>query len=122
MTENRYWLHAAIKHDVGSWKTKLKTKCELRDLEGEDVWRIRAKLKVQRPIRVGGKELVPYFAEEPFYSFSKERWNQNRAFFGVNVPINDHLEIALYYLNKAKNRGEVWTSDHIIGTEVVIPF
>ena len=67
MTEHRYWLHATFKRELAGYKAKFKPKLEFRDLEGDDVWRIRTKLKIQRSLQLGYIEIAPFLFEDPFH-------------------------------------------------------
>jgi hypothetical protein len=122
LTENRYWLHFTLKHEVARWKMKVKSKLEFRDLEDDEMWRFRGKLKVQRPLQMGSVEIAPFISEEPFYDFEDGRWNQNRAAIGLSTELTDHMDFSLYYMNVAKKSEDDWNSTHVVGTEIVFPF
>lgn len=122
LTEHRYWPHVTLKHEIGEWKIKLKSKLEFRDLKHDDVWRIRTKLKIQRPLHIASFKITPFLSEEPFYDFSDDRWNQNRAAVGLTTELRKHTDFTIYYMNMAKRSDDDWDSTHIVGTEIVFAF
>lgn len=122
LTENRCWFHASLKQAWGDWKCGFKATLEYRDLEEDDGWRMRTKFKVKHPLPVHGLMAVLFLADEPFYDFQSERWNQNRASAGLSADLADNLECTLYYMNVAKDRGDDWSESHVAGTEWVFSF
>ena len=122
LTENRYWLHLSLKGEAFGWKAKFKPLIEYRDLEGDDVWRFRPKLKIKRPLDLGSIQLTPYFAEDPFYVLEDGQWKQNRATAGFSFEPVEHLELSIYYMNVAKESDDGWYANHVIGTEIVFGF
>jgi hypothetical protein len=121
-TENRYWLHQSFMGALAGFECRLKTKLELRELEDNEVWRIRSRLKLQYPAKVGSLELAPFISEEPFYDFDAEAWNRNRAMVGLSVGVSQHVELSLYCLNLAEEDEDEWTTAHVVGTELVFAF
>ena len=122
LEENRTWLHGTVSASIAEWTVKLRTNLEYRDLEEDDTWRLREKVKVRRPLRLGSVELEPFAFEEPFYDFGAGRWNQNRAAAGFSFKAAGEIEISPAYMNLARRSGDDWSFAHVICTEIAFEF
>ncbi|MFO1492036.1 MAG: DUF2490 domain-containing protein [Kiritimatiellia bacterium] len=122
LEEKRAWLHATVSASFAEWTVKLRTNLEYRDLEADDTWRLREKVKVRRPLRLGAVELEPFAFEEPFYDFGAGRWNQNRAAAGFTFKLAEGIEMSPAYMNLARRSGDDWSFAHVICTEVAFEF
>lgn len=122
LEEHRYWLHHTVSSSLSDWKVKLRSRIEYRDLEEDDTWRLREKVKLRRPLRVGPVGLEPFVFEEPFYDFGAGRWNQNRAAAGVTFKVAEGIEISPAYMNLSKRSGDDWSFAHVICTEIAFEF
>lgn len=121
-TENRYAAILVLKHEWTDWRVKLITTPEYRDLEGENDWRWREKLKVARPCSIGGIEATPWISEEVFYSFDDDALNQNRVAVGFSKELLWGIEATLYYLNRTDKEDSGWLTTHVLGTEFALKF
>jgi hypothetical protein len=121
-TENRYWLHAGVKHKVAGWNLSLRPKLEFRDKEKDDGWRLRTKFRIQRSVTLGGVAFTPYWSEEPFYDARTHEWNQNRMAVGLRFAVTRSLQLGAYYTHCALKSGDEWDNTHALGTELLASF
>ena len=121
-TEHRYAAILVLKHEWEAWRFKLTTKPEFRDVEGDDDWRWREKVKIARPLSVGGVEATPWMSEEIIYSFDDEEIGQNRVAIGISKELPWGIEGTLYYLNRNDKEDSGWLTTHVLGTEFARKF
>ena len=111
-----------MKTSIGDTKVSLKSKLEYRDVQGNDRWRLREKLKVKQPVNLGTAHFAIFVSDELFYDFDPEDWNQNRAAAGLSLEPFSNVELDLFYLNRADKDENEWSSVNVIGTEIVVAF
>jgi len=121
-TENRYWAHHGIKWQFDQSGLKLKSKIEYRNLENNNYWRFRSKLKYHHEIQTDSSNTTTFLSIEPFYDFNEDKLNQNRTAVGLSFDLSESIEISIYYLNIAKKAIDNWNYTNVLGTEVAIRF
>ncbi|MBI3010888.1 MAG: hypothetical protein HYY58_00125 [Candidatus Omnitrophica bacterium] len=83
--------------------------------------------KLAYPTRFAGHKITPYAADDLFYDYTRDAWNQNRLFLGVAVPMGKALgaEVAVdvyYMLQSQLGKRHDWSSNHIVGTKLSMKF
>lgn len=121
-TEHRYAAILVLKQEWADWRFKLTTTPEFRDVEGDDNWRWREKIKIAKPVRIGRTEVTPWMSEEVFYSFDDEEIGQNRVAVGITKDLFWGIEGTLFYLNRTDKEDDGWLSTHVLGTEFALEF
>jgi hypothetical protein len=122
LTENRLLVPLAVGWTAGPWLCQLRNQLEYRDLEDSpDRWRMRERITLRWPVRLGRLSLVPFASEEAFYDFAAEQMNQNRAAVGLSVPWGKRMSLTVYYMNRA-DRDDDWSSVNVLGTEAALKF
>lgn len=120
--EHRLEMISIIKWQWSEFSFKLRNRLEYRNIDGDQNWRSREKIKVTRAVGFDGFYLTPYISEEIFYDFRVGDFNQNRVSIGVSKKIISGLEMSIYYLFKSNKRSGKWTHANVLGTEFVIVF
>lgn len=83
-------------------------------------WRMRQQVRAQGPISSGGK-LLGVMWTEAFYNFNTTDWgaregfDQWRTFVGVQIPLNDRLNVEPGYVNQTIFRRGEDRMNHILG-------
>jgi len=122
MTENRFLLPLTVGWTVKPWMFQMRNQLEYRDLENnQDRWRIRERIALRRPVRIGQFTVIPFVSEEVFYDFTVRQMNQNRLAAGLSVPWGKHMTLTIFYMNKADRDGD-WSTTNVLGTEVTFKF
>jgi hypothetical protein len=122
MTENRLLFPLTFGWALNPWQFQLRSQLEYRDLEDDqDRWRIRERILLKRPVRIGEVTVTPFISEEVFYDFTVEQMNQNRAAVGLSAPWGKHTTLSVFYMSKADRRDH-WSTVNVLGTEVAVKF
>jgi hypothetical protein len=119
--ENRLLFPLALEWDFPPWVFQWRNQLEYRDLETRDRWRLRGRLVVERPVKVGSLTVTPFVGGEVFYDLTVEQINQRRLAAGVSLPLRQHADLSVFYLNKAEKDGD-WSTVNVLGTEVAFEF
>jgi len=121
-TENRLLVPLTIGWAAKPWLLQLRNQLEYRDLEDDqDRWRIRERITLKWPVRVGELTVVPFASAEAFYDLTTDQLNQNRLAAGLSVPWGKHMALTIFYMNKA-DRDDDWSTTNILGTEIALKF
>ena len=103
------------------WLLQWRNQPEYRDLEEQDRWRIRERIMLKWPVRVGELTVIPFASAEAFYDFTADQINQTRLAAGLSVPWGRHMSLTVFYMNKA-DRDNDWSTTNVLGTEVAFKF
>ncbi len=118
------------KATVGPVDASLRWRLALRTIQGssgEQEWQFRVMPRLAYPTQLAGHKLVPYIADDLFYDYTRDAWNQNRLFLGVSVPLGTSLGadvgVELYYmLQNLLGARRDWSSNQILGTKLNVRF
>ena len=122
LTENRFLVPLTVGWTMKPWLLQWRNQLEYRDLEDdEDRWRIRERITLKWPVRVGELTVVPFASAEAFYDFTAGQLNQNRIGAGLSVPWRKHMTLTVFYMSKA-DRDDAWSSTNVLGTDVAVKF
>jgi len=120
-TENRLLLPLALQWTFEPWTIQWRNQPEYRDLEDGDRWRLRERILVERPVRIGQLTVTPFALEEMFYDLTEGERNQNRLAVGLSLPLRPCASLDLFYMSKADKDGD-WSSVNVLGTELALEF
>lgn len=123
-------LDVTPKTTLGPLELSARGRLALRTIQGgtgEQEWQVRVMPKLAYPTQLAGHALVPYVADDVFYDYTRDAWNQNRLFLGVAAPIGKMLgaEVtvdAYYMLQSQRGSRRDWSSNHIAGTKWSMKF
>ena len=93
---------------------------------GEQEWQLRMMPKVAYPTQFAGHKVTPYIADDWFYDYTRDAWNQNRFYAGFALPLGKvegaDIGIDLYYMLQHQLGAQDWSSNHILGTQLTVQF
>lgn len=122
-------LDVTPKATVGRFNLSVRGRLALRAIQGssgEQEWQVRLMPKVACPTTLAGHPITPYVADDLFYDYTRDAWNQNRLFLGATIPLGRSrgLEVAtdVYYMLQHQLGPRDWKSNHILGTRVSVRF
>lgn len=120
--EHRVEMIGILKWQWSEINFKLRNRLEYRNIEGNDSWRLREKIKLKKAVSVYGFIFKPYLSEEMFYDFKIGDINQNRFSIGLSKEITSNLEMSVYYLSKSNKKNGKWLNTNVLGTEFIVIF
>lgn len=120
--ENMPHANVTLKLDYIGFTMSTRSRFEYRDVENDDPkWRYRNKFGITLP-KFSSLEIRPYIADEFFVDIEQEDLVRNRLSTGLSFKLWKHLSGDVYYLWQATESGTDWTSYHILGTKLKVPF
>ena len=115
----------------GAFDLSLRVRLALRTIDrstGEQEYHMRFNPKVAYPTKFAGHQVTPYVANDLFYDYTRDAFNQNRLFLGFAVPLGEHKGVKtgldLYYMLQSQ-LGAVrddWSSNQILGAKWIAEF
>lgn len=123
-------LDVSPKTTLGPLQLSLRWRLALRTIEGssgEQEYQMRFMPKVACPTELWGRKLTPYVADDLFYDYTRDAFNQNRLFIGVSLPLGElrgaKTALDLYYmLQHQLGPRRDWNSNQVLGTKLTIQF
>ena len=123
-------LDVTPKATVAKCNLSVRGRLALRTIQasaGEQEWQLRLMPKMAYPTRLAGHPITPYIADDAFYDYTRDAWNQNRVFLGVTVPLGASwgAEVSAdcyYMLQHQRGSRRDWSSNHILGTRLSVNF
>ena len=119
------------KTTCGAFDLSLRFRLALRTIEksaGEQEYQVRFMPKIAYPTKFAGHKVTPYVANDLFYDYTRDAFNQDRLFLGFSVPLGERkgvkTSLDLYYMFQSQ-LGAVrndWSSNHILGTKWTVEF
>ena len=120
-------LDVTPKTKLGPWDLSLRGRLALRTIEGsagEQEYVVRLMPKVAYPTSILGHKVTPYVADDLFYDYTRDAFNQNRLFVGVSFPLAKPkgvgIGLDLFYMFQSQ-LGVIrhdWSSNHILGSKI----
>lgn len=106
------------------WRLALRT---IQGSSGEQEYQMRFMPKAAWPTRLGNWKLTPYVADDLFYDYTRDAFNQNRFFLGISLPLKEFHGaknfLDLYYmLQHQLGSTRDWSSNHVLGSKLTIQF
>ncbi len=121
--EDRPMFNAAVKGTVCGFGVTNRSRLEYRMLQDEEpFWRYRHRLTVASPRTFTPLKIQPYTAEEVFYSFDGQGFNQQRLYGGVLIPLHKQVRLDLFYIWKLDKADSEWHDTNVLGSWVYIQF
>ena len=123
-------LDVTPKVTVAQLNLSVRGRLAFRTIQGssrEQEWQLRLMPKMAYSIHLVGRTMTPYIADDVFYDYTRDAWNQNRVFLGVTVPWGKSLgaEVSTdcyYMLQSQLGSRRDWSSNHILGTKLSVKF
>ncbi len=123
-------LDVTPKTTLGPLQLSLRWRLALRTIEGsagEQEFQMRFMPKLAYPTRLGNRKLTPYVADDLFYDYTRDAFNQNRLFVGISLPLKEfrgaRSSLDLYYmLQHQLGTRRDWSSNEVLGTKLTIQF
>ena len=81
---------------VETWWLFSRLRYEHRDVSGNESWRFRVRLGVEREMALGGRDVVPYVHAEAFYDSRFDAWSRERYEAGAEIALNKNWRIEPY--------------------------
>jgi len=116
--EHRIEFQPTFKWNVGDLKFSDRNRVEYRVVGGTEKWRYRNSIKMKKTVTVKNKEYTPFIANEVFYDFSAQRYNQNRTTVGFSQKISDIASLDIFYVYRMDKKGSDWQGVNVVGTAV----
>ncbi len=115
----------------GSWgrfNLSMRGRVAIRTLQrsaGEQEFQLRFMPKIAYPTRIGSRKVAPYLAEDLFYDYSRDAWNQHRFFVGAAFPLGKRMgaefELDAYYMAQGQRSARKdWNTNHTLGTRLSV--
>ncbi len=121
--ENRPMLNAAVKTRVHGFGVTNRSRLEYRMPQDEEPsWRYRHRLTVTSPVTFTPLKIQPYTAEEVFYSFDGQGFNQQRLYGGVYIPLHEKVRLELFYIWKLDKEDDGWHDTNVLGSWIYFQF
>lgn len=70
---------------------------DLRSIDGEDSWRFRSRLSVEKEVSIGRVTMNPYVRGELFYDSRPDEWSRTEWIGGAAFPLNRRVELEGYF-------------------------
>ena len=113
----RYDLNLEKKWKTFSIKDRNRIEHRIRHSR-DDSTRYRNKIQLKIPITKGGKELfAPFVADEPYYDFSRKKWNRNEFSVGISKKLPGKVSADFFYLLQ-QNDTQVLKTVHVFGVNL----
>jgi hypothetical protein len=121
--EDRLMLNAAVKTKVHGFTVVDRSRLEYRMPEDvSDFWRYRQKLIIMSPVTFTPLKIQPYTADEVFYSFNGQGFNQQRLYGGVYIPLHEKVRLELFYIWKLDKADHDWQTTNVLGSWIYVQF
>lgn len=115
----------------GRFDVSARGRVALRQIQGsagEQEWQLRLMPKLAYPTTIAGRKVAPYLADDLFYDYTRDAFNQNRLFLGLIVPLSAPRGVTLkadvYYMLQSQ-LGSVrhdWSENHVLGAALTARF
>ena len=114
---------------VGPLALSVRGRLALRSRGGKPKaeWQIRFRPRIAYRIQPGVYPITSYVADDLFYDFTQDAWNQNRVFLGATISLGKFTEVKvnldLYYMMQSQRSARsTWSSNHILGARLSVQF
>ena len=115
---------------IGPFDTSLRWRIAMRTIQGnsgEQEWQTRLMPKIAYPTQLKGHRITPYVADDLFYDYTRDAWNQNRMYVGNAFSLGkfEHTDLGLdiyYMLQHQRGARRDWSSNHVLGVKLSVQF
>ena len=95
---------------------------DLRFIDGEDSWRFRSRLTVEKELAIGRVTMNPYVRGELFYDSRFDKWSRTEWIRGAAFPLNRRVELEGYFDYQHDTGGSANRKLYAIGTVLNLYF
>ena len=82
-----------------------RSRIDLRSIGGENSWRYRNRLTVEKEFAIGRVRFGPYARGEVYYDSRYAKWSRTALIAGSTFPITRHFELEGYYEHQNDSGG-----------------
>jgi hypothetical protein len=120
-TEHRLEIIPYIKWEWAGFQFELRNRLELRNIDGDDSFRLRERIQIKRNFKYKDWDFDYYISEEIFYDSNPNNFNQNRVKGGVIKEVAPGINLGLYYMYWTIKGDELFKAN-AIGTSLSFSF
>lgn len=121
--EHRTVLEATARYPLrGGVLVSSRGRVDLRFIDGEDSWRFRTRLSVEKELSIGRVKVDPYVRGELYYDSRFNEWSRTEWIGGAAFPVNRHLELEGYFDYQNDTGGDPNRQVYAIGTVLNLYF
>ena len=99
-----------------------RNRVDLRFIDGEDSWRYRNRLSVEREFSIGSVRMNPYARFEVYYDSRFDKWSRVESMVGSAFPLNRRVEIEGYFVYQNDSGGAQNRQVYALGTVLNLYF
>jgi hypothetical protein len=104
--EHRTVLEATARYPlVAGVLVSYRNRIDLRFIDGEDSWRFRSRLSVEKEFSVGRVRVNPYARGEVYYDSRFDKWSRVEWMAGSAFPLNRRVELEDYFVYQNDSGG-----------------
>lgn len=122
--EDKLYVNAALKFDLGKFKLEDRNRLEFCHFKyKEDFIRYRNRVSLKYPIEFKSMTVAPYTSDEIFVTSNGTGYSENRFSAGMEFILTEYAKADIYYMLKS-NRivADKWTCANVLGTKIKISF
>ena len=95
---------------------------DVRFIDGEDSWRFRNRLSVEKEFSAGPVRINPYIRGELYYDSRFNEWSRREVIAGAAFPIRRHFELEGYFDHQNDTGDDTDRQVNAIGTVLNLYF
>jgi hypothetical protein len=99
-----------------------RSRADLDWQSGSFTWRFRAKLTLERTLRIRSYHLIPYAAAEPFYESQYNKWSTTDLYAGCLLPVGKKVQFDSYYQHQNNTGKTPNREDNFVGLAMHLYF
>jgi hypothetical protein len=105
-TEHRGVLELTARHPLARGVVVSdRNRMEIRSIEGEESWRYRNRLTIERELSIGHFRFSPYIRGEIYYDSRHDKLSRTALIGGSTFPITRHFEFESYFEHQNDSGG-----------------
>ena len=99
-----------------------RARTDIRFIDGENSWRFRSRLSVEKEFAIGRVTMNPYVRGELFYDSRFDKWSRTEWIGGAAFPLNRRVELEGYFDYQHDTGGNANRKVHAIGAVLNLYF
>jgi len=121
--EHRVVLEATARYPMaGGVLVSNRGRMDVRFIDGEQSWRFRSRLSIEKELSIGRVRMNPYVRGELFYDSRFDEWSRTEWISGASFPLNRRLEVEGYFDYQHDTGGDQNRRVYAIGTVLNLYF
>ena len=121
--EDRIVLEATHRYPLaGGLLVSSRGRMDIRFIDGEDSWRFRSRLSVEKEFSLGRVRLNPYVRGELYYDSRPHEWSRTEWIGGTALPLTRRVELEAYFDYQNDTGGDHNRQVYAIGTVLNLYF